>query len=74
MKLQDYLAQQQLKMAPFGRRCGVNDRSVFRLYVLGKVMPPRRVVVAIYIATCGQVAPADWFELPPLEFPLEEAA
>lgn len=74
MKLHDFLAQKNIKMATWGRAVGVSSRSTARRYVVGELFPPREVLERTFLWSGGQVAPNDWCDLPKLPAGLGEAA
>lgn len=70
MKLGDWLNQQNLTNAAYGRRIGISKNYVGRL-VDGVADPSRRVLALIFASTDGQVTPNDIYDLP--EIPAAEA-
>ena len=64
MTLSDYLRKNDLSVAVFARRIGVNDRVSVRRYLDGSRIPAARVMRKIQEATDGQVSANDFFDLP----------
>lgn len=72
MRLQEYLAKKNIKMAAWGRAVGVETRATARRYVLGSHIPPREAIVRTFLWSGGQVTPNDFYDLPAL--PKQKAA
>ncbi len=58
MKLDDYLKANSISGADFAKTIGVDAATVFRIRT-GRVFPHRRTMLAIIMATGGQVSAND---------------
>ncbi len=63
MKLRNWLDQEKIDNAAFGRRIGRTAEAV-RRYVAGDRIPDKETMTSIVTATSGAVTPNDFFDLP----------
>jgi hypothetical protein len=72
--LHDWMRDEKLSAAEWGRQVGVNSRATAARYANGDRMPPPPVIVATYVLSRRRVPPNDWYDLPDLSLPAAEAA
>lgn len=60
MTLTEYLTENDMTLAEFASRIGVDPVTVYR-YTAGDRFPRRTVMVRIFRETGGKVTPNDWF-------------
>lgn len=66
MRLSDWLRDNDITPAEFGRRIGARSRMTVPRYLDGSRKPDGETMAAIYAATGGAVTPNDFYDLPPL--------
>jgi transcriptional regulator with XRE-family HTH domain len=59
MRLQDFLAAENISLAAFGRSIGVPNRQTISRYVRSERFPPPDVLVRIEEVTGGRVTASD---------------
>ncbi len=59
MTLGEYLRNNRISLAVFGQRAGISPSHLSRL-ATGRTRPSLAAIEAIYRASCGKVAAADW--------------
>lgn len=64
MNLQAYITRERLTIGEFARRIQVRSHTTVHRYKRGEKIPRRDVMRRIYIATGGNVAPNDFYDLP----------
>lgn len=69
MKLSDFLTGNGVSPAEFAARIGVAEAKTVYRYLHGERIPSPEIMTRIWRETGGDVGPADFHDLPPLNIP-----
>ncbi len=64
MTLRDFISDNKMTMAEFGRIAGIANRQTVSRYVAGRIPSDKETMQRIYVATGGRVTANDFYELP----------
>jgi len=63
MRLIDWISREKVTPSQFASRIGVTQAAMHR-YLHARRIPTRAIMLRIYDATDGKVAPNDWYGFP----------
>jgi hypothetical protein len=66
MRFSEWISREKLSFRAAAERIGVANGTAARRYTIGGI-PSRETMARIYLATCGEVTPNDFYELPELK-------